>query len=113
MLGLVSIIILSVPAPGTAPRTVWAVGLHRRCRTNNRSPPSAAAGSAARRDAPWQPNPAPRSRRSSPTPPTTRRLDGLGAAGTRLAHILLACSSVTPLTRARRPAADLRRRGAG
>jgi hypothetical protein len=39
MLGLVSIIVLFVPAPSRYRGTVCAAGRHRRCRTNNRSPP--------------------------------------------------------------------------
>jgi excisionase family DNA binding protein len=51
MLGLVSIIILFVPAPGTALRNRLCAGLHRRCPTNNRSPPGPAPlpGSATRK----------------------------------------------------------------
>ena len=92
----------------TAGATGWAPPLPSTCRHSgwSVSPP------ACTRSCPSLSRAQP-SRRSSPTPPTTRRLDGLGAAGTRLAHIPLAWSSVTPLTRARRPAADLRRRGAG
>jgi hypothetical protein len=39
MLGLVSIIVLFVPASSRYRGTVCAAGRHRRCRTNNRSPP--------------------------------------------------------------------------
>jgi len=39
MFGLVSIIVLFVPAPNRYRGTVCVAHRHRRCQTNNRSPP--------------------------------------------------------------------------
>src|SRR5215217_1192533 len=51
MLGLVSIIVLFVPAPAAVPRNRLGAGRHRRCWTNNRSisGPAPPLGSAARK----------------------------------------------------------------
>src|SRR5215218_2019363 len=69
MLGLVSIIVLFVPAPATAPRTVCAPGLHRRCRTNNRSPPGPAPppASAARKGCAVAAHPSPKAATTAPS----------------------------------------------
>jgi excisionase family DNA binding protein len=69
MLGLVSIIVLFVPAPGTAPRNRLRRGRHRRCRTNNRSPPGPAPppGSAARKGCAVAAHPSPKAATTSPS----------------------------------------------
>jgi hypothetical protein len=69
MLGLVSIIVLFVPSPGRYRGTVCAAGRHRRCRTNNRSPPGPAPppGSAARKGCALAAHSSPKAATTSPS----------------------------------------------
>jgi excisionase family DNA binding protein len=69
MLGLVSIIVLFVPAPATAPRNRLGPGLHGRRRTNNRSPPGPAPppASAIRKGCAVAAHPSPKAVTTAPS----------------------------------------------